>query len=61
MTSSVEFIEEVHIPSPRPRHYYHYDPHEPLDTLILQFPQCTTPLPSGSYSIGPAVVVGNYR
>jgi len=48
-TSSVEFIDEIHIPSPR--HYYHYDPHKSLDTLILQFLQ-RTPLPSG-YSIGP--------
>jgi len=52
-TSSVEFIDEIRIPSPRPRHYYHYDPHQPLDSLILQFPQRSTPLPPGSYSIGP--------
>jgi len=49
----VEFIDEIHIPSPRPRHYC-YDSHKPLDTLSLQFPQRTTPVPSGSYSIGPA-------
>jgi len=52
-TSSVEFIDEFYIPSPRPRHYYHYDPHEPIDTLITQFPQHTDPLPPGAYTIGP--------
>jgi len=52
-TSSVEFIEEIHIPSPHSRHYYHYDPHQPLDTLIRQFPQRTTPLPPDSYFVGP--------
>jgi len=41
-TSSMEFIEEIHIPPPHPRYYYYYDPHQPLDTLIHQFPQ---PLP----------------
>jgi len=51
-TSSVEFIVEVPIPPPQPRHYYYYDPDQPLDNLILQFPQRTTPLPPGSYSIG---------
>jgi len=40
------------IPPPQPRR--HYDPYEPLDALILQFPQRTTPLPPGLYSIGPA-------
>jgi len=29
------------------------NPHQSLDNLILQFPQRTTPLPPGSYSIGP--------
>jgi len=53
-TSSVEFIDEVPIPPSRPRYYYHYDPYAPLDTLLLQFPQRTTLLPPGSYSIGPA-------
>jgi len=43
--SSVEFIDEVPILPPRPRYYYYYDPHQSLDTLILQFPQLTTPLP----------------
>jgi len=52
-TSSVEFIDEVPIPPPRPTRYYHYDPHESLDTLILQFPQRSAPLPPGSYTIGP--------
>jgi len=52
-TSSVEFVEEIHIPSPRPKYYYHYDPHEPLETLITQFNQHTDPLPSGLYIIGP--------
>jgi len=50
--SSVEFIDEIRIPSPRPRHYYYYDPHQSLDNLILQFPQRITPLPPGSYSMG---------
>jgi len=49
----VEFIDEVHIPPPRPKHYYHYDPHQSLATLILQFSQRTIPLSPGSYSIGP--------
>jgi len=52
-TSSVEFIDEIHIPPPRPRHYYHYDPHQSIDTLITQFPQDTDPLSSGAYTIGP--------
>jgi len=52
-TSSVEFIDEVPTPPPQSRHYYHYHPHQSLDTLILQFPQRTTPLPPDSYSIGP--------
>jgi len=52
-TSSVEFIDEIRILSPRPRHYYYYDPHQSLDNLILQFLQRTTPLPPDSYSIGP--------
>jgi len=52
-TSSVEFIDEVPIPPPQPRHYYYYDPHEAIDNLIRQFPQHFTPLPPGSYSIGP--------
>jgi len=52
-TSSVEFIDEVTIPLPRPRHYCYYDPHQFLDTLIPQFPKRTTPLPHGSYSIRP--------
>jgi len=47
-TSSVKFIDEVHIPPRCPRHYYYYDPHQSLDTLILQFL-----LPPGSYFIGP--------
>jgi len=51
--SSVKFIDELHIPPSQPRHYYHYDPHQFLNTLIFQFPQRTTPLPSGSNSIGP--------
>jgi len=49
----VEFIEEIHIPPPHPRYYYHYDPHQPLDTLIRQFPQRTTPLLPDSYFVGP--------
>jgi len=52
-TSSVEFIEEIHIPPPHPQYYYNYDPHQPLDTLLQQFPQRATPLPPDSYSIGP--------
>jgi len=52
-TSSVEFVDELHIPPPRPRHYYYYDPNESIETLITQFPQRTVPLPSGSYTIGP--------
>jgi len=52
-TSSVEFIDEIPIPPPRPRYYYYYNPHQSLDTLILQFPQLTTPLSPGSYSIRP--------
>jgi len=52
-TSSVEFIDEVPIPPPRPRYYYHYDPNQPLDILILQFPPRTSPVPPGSYTIGP--------
>jgi len=52
-TSSVEFVDEILIPPPRPRHYYNYDPHQSIDTLIHQFPQRTVPLPPGSYSIGP--------
>jgi len=51
-TSSVEFIDKVRIPPPRPRNYYYYDPNESLETLIIQFPQRTDPLPSGSYTIG---------
>jgi len=27
-TSSVEFIDEIHIPSPHSKHYYYYDPHQ---------------------------------
>jgi len=49
----VEFIDEVPILLPQPRYYYYYDPHQSLDTLILQFSQRITPLPSDSYSIGP--------
>jgi len=52
-TSSVEFIEEIYVPLPRPNRYYYYDPHQSLDTLITQFPQRVTPLPPDSYSIGP--------
>jgi len=52
-SSSVEFIDEVHIPPSRPRHYYHYNPYEFLEILSTQFPQRTNPLPSGSYTIGP--------
>jgi len=52
-TSSVEFVEEIHVPPPRPKYYYHYDPHQPIETLITQFNQHTDPLPSGSYTIGP--------
>jgi len=52
-TSSVEFIEEIYIPPPRPNHYYYYNPHQSLDTLISQFPQRVNPLPPDSYSIGP--------
>jgi len=48
---SVEFIDEIPIPSPQ--HYYYYNPHQFLDTLIPQFLQRTVPLPRGSYSIGP--------
>jgi len=51
--SSVEFINKVPISPPRPRYYYYYDPHQSLDTLILQFPQRITPLPPGFYFIGP--------
>jgi len=51
-TSSIEFIDEIHIPPPRLK-YYHYDPYESLETLITQFPQRTDPLPSGLYIIGP--------
>jgi len=51
--SSVEFIEEIHIPPPHPRYYYNYDPHQPLDILLQQFPQRVTPLPPDSYFIGP--------
>jgi len=50
-TSSVEFIDEIHIPSLRPRHYYYYDPHQSLDNLILQFLSVSLlflpPTPSG--------------
>jgi len=56
-TSSVEFIDEIRISSPRPRHYYYYDPHQSLDNLILQFPRRTTPLPPGSCSIGPTILI----
>jgi len=42
-TSSVEFIDEISIPPPRLRFYYYYDPHQSLDTLITQFPQCIDP------------------
>jgi len=52
-TSSVEFIEEIHIPPPHPKHYYNYDPHQPLDTLIRQIPQRVTSFPPDSYFIGP--------
>jgi len=52
-TSSVEFIEEIQIPPPHPKHYYYYDPHQSLDILIQQFPPRVTPLPPDSYSIGP--------
>jgi len=51
-TSSVEFIDEIRIPSARLRHYYYYDPLQLLDNLILQFPQRTTPLSPGFYFIG---------
>jgi len=53
-SSSVEFIEELQIPPPRPRRYYNYNPHQPIDVQILQFPLRTTPLLPGSYFIGPA-------
>jgi len=46
----VEFIDELHVPPPRPHRYYHYDLHESLETLITQFPR-TDPLPSGAYTI----------
>jgi len=49
MTSSVEFIDEIHIPLSR--QYYHYDPYESLEILITQFPQCTDSLPSGIQSM----------
>jgi len=52
-TSSVEFIDELYIPPPRPRYYYRYDPNESLENLITQFPQRVTPIPPGSYFIGP--------
>jgi len=52
-TSSVEFIEEIYTPPPRPRQYYRYDPYESLESLITQFPPRTTPLASGSFTIGP--------
>jgi len=52
-TSSVEFIEEIHIPPPHARYYYYYDPHQSLDTLIRQFPQRITPLLPNSYFVGP--------
>jgi len=45
MTSSVELIDEVPIPAPRPRYYYYYNPYQSLDTLIIQFLQCTNLLP----------------
>jgi len=51
-TSSVEFIDEIPIPLPQPRHYDYYDPDQSLDNLILQFPQRNTPHPPSSYSIG---------
>jgi len=50
----VKFIDELHVPSPRPHHYYHYDPHESLEILITQFPQRTDPLPPGA--IGPMIL-----
>jgi len=50
---SLEFLEEVHIPSLRPWHYFNYDLHLSLSTLIAQFSQRTIPLPPGFYSIGP--------
>jgi len=37
-TSSIEFVDEILIPPSRPRHYYHYDPHKSVDTLIHQYP-----------------------
>jgi len=49
----MEFIEEIPIPPPHPKHYYYYDPHQPLDILIQQFLQRDTPLPPDSYFIGP--------
>jgi len=52
-TSSVEFLDEIQIPPPHPRQYYHYHPHESIDTLITQFPQHFDPLPPGAYTIGP--------
>jgi len=52
-TSSVEFVEEILVPPPRPRHYYQYDPYQSLESLITQFPPHTDPLPSGLYTIGP--------
>jgi len=44
-TSSVEFVDEILIPPFRPRHYYYYDPHQSVDTLIHQFPQRTVSFP----------------
>jgi len=52
-TSSVEFIDEFYIPPPLPRHYYYYDPYQPLETLITQFPHRINLPPPGSYTIGP--------
>jgi len=52
-TSSVEFIDELYIPPPRPRYYYHYNPNESLENLITQFPQRVAPVPPDSYFIGP--------
>jgi len=52
-TSSMEFIDEISIPPPRPRYYYYYDPHQSLDISIFQFPQRTTSLYPGYYSIRP--------
>jgi len=49
----VEFIDEVPIFPPQPKHYYYYyDPYQSLETLITQFSRRIDPLPLGSYTIG---------